>query len=415
MAYTRDRSISVLSPLKIAMQYYGSSTNYAQRRTLSRTRTGDRNRYYKQQIRDQQNATTPMTGTFEELDSVPGTAVTNFTRPVAPFDQLTNRADGYLANGHLRAWWAPTITSEVADNRAMQAYLKDIHGKQTLFEGYVFLGELKETLRMLRNPAKGLFDLLGAYGRDVKHRKKTLGDRRWRKSLSGLWLEYSFGISPLLNDIKGAYGAYEALRNRDRQLPVKGFGKQTISVPNYSAYVLVQHTAPKTAAYSLRIRSTEDAIVLYRGMVRQSSTGSLWENKNLFGFQTAQFLPSAYELLPWSFLFDYFLNLGAVIQSAVTATHNVAWTNRTSINMQSQEIATWHNEKATKQSYPTYVSSYGDSSTCRLRKRTVNRSPNHIGFYVPSLEFSFPGRNAQWLNMGALWAQFSSIHPQRLR
>lgn len=415
MAYTKDRSISVRFPLVLDIQAYGSSTSYAQQRNLLRTRTGDRNRAWKQQVRDQQNATTEMLGTFEEIDAIAGSAVAMTYNPLPPYQPVTNKATGYLANSHVASWWSPTLLPGVADNRAMQQYLKSIHKAQVAFEGLVFLGELKESLRMIRNPAKGLFDLIRSYGRDLKHRKKTLGDRRWKKAISGLWLEYSFGWIPLASDIKSAVQAYELLRNRDRQIPVKGFGKESVEIPNWNASVEVQHTFPQTAAYRFRRRAIEDVVVLYRGMVRQSSTGSMWENKNLFGFHPNQFIPTAYELLPWSFLFDYFSNLGSVIQSAVTSVHNVAWTNRTVVSMQTQEIVTSHNEAATISSYPYYISSYGDSSSCKIRKRTVQRTPNHVGFYVPSLEFEYPGKTAQWLNMTALYGMFSSIHPQRLR
>lgn len=411
MAFTKDRSIRALYPVTARRDRYGLAYEVIpQLKTLVRTRTGDRNPRWKDQVRKQQNATTAMSGVFEDLEATVGGATIN----VGPSTQI-NSSSGYLAVSQLYAWWVPSISVPVADARAMQMYLKNAAEAQTRFQGLVFIGELRETIRMIRSPAKSLSDLIGRYYKDLRDKKRTLGDKRWRRSLSGIWLEHAFGWKPLLSDIESAVAAYEQHVLRPNQIPISGYGVNEGRGPaNYNNGPQNLNFPTNCGNWVVSRMTKEAAVVRYRGMVTSTNNATLWGDRKLFGFSPEQFLPTAWELLPWSFLIDYFTNIGDIITATVVDKESIAWTNRSETVFRYQDVSMLLNEAATKASFPDYRSHSSTGSTAKARIRTVVRSPG-VGLYVPPLEFSLPGKPAQWTNMTALLAQFDSLHPQKFR
>lgn len=396
--------------------HYGSSQTVSSPLTLVRTRTGDRVRGYRQLISEQRNATSPMVGVFEDIQATSGDNWVSFTRPVKPYDICTNRASGYLARLHLVSFWTPLLTEGKADNRAMQSFLKSINQAQIAFKGATFLGELRQTMHMIKHPADGLLRHINDYKSDLK-RLKTRKPKKWKKDISGLWLEYAFGWVPLLNDVKTGYEAYyKVATNRPRSIPVTGFGIEKASAPvNYMTSILNQTTVENTGRYSWQRVATEEVIVRYRGMIKNGNDTPLFSSLAKVGFNPLEFIPTAWELVPWSFLIDYFTNIGDILEAAVTDVSEVAWTNRTRISILRQVVSTRPAARMiVAPSYPTYLDNGGQQSIARYTRRGIGRSVN-VSTYVPNLEFSIPGLTRQYVNMGALLAQFNGLHPQRTR
>jgi len=309
--------------------------------------------------------------------------------------------------------WSPSLTSDVANNRALIAYLKNCRKAVVAWSAPTFLGEFKETVHMIRHPAEGLRNLLTNYLNRVKHAKKTnpLG---WKKNLGSAWLENAFGIQPLIHDITDAYNTYKH-HTRERRVPISGFGKEE-KYDKARSVSGTTHVGAKGLGYRYSQRVYETSVVKYRGLMIRTveTTGSLREKLEPFGFDPLEWVPTAWELLPWSFLIDYFSNIGDVITAGCAVQTDIAWTNRSAVGSQIVETAAVFDKGLTNTFHSnSMVAGAGTSPSCKKSVRKVSRIAN-IPLGTPRLMMEVPSSPWQYANMVALFAQTSKdIHPQR--
>lgn len=425
MAYVKDTSyIMGARMLKTGTWYLAFNefpSAWVNRISIQRTRTGESNPRYKDQIRLQQNATTAMTGVVDNVDSTPGRFFIRSSRnwpvndacwpPGTPGFDWRCEVSGDVALYHaVRPNWT-TLNPSVAYNRALSSYLKKARAQQVAFSAPTFLGELRQTLDMIRRPAQGLANLAKSYLDDVKRLKKRR-PKDWKKNLSSTWLEQAFGWQPLMADIKNAVNAYRQSLDNKEQTPVSSYGVHESDQPlkclrneNIIAY------AGSGAPNLWRDRKAFDrAVVVFRGMVRRNVSGVPWQSPALFGFSPLEFLPTAWELMPWSFLIDYFTNIGDIVETAVFNQSDLIWTNISTIVFQITEDQV---RIRPTQSPACGFQFGGESSSVKWTRRTVSRVAGAGNLGLPTFSFELPGRPAQWANMTALFAQASHIHPQR--
>lgn len=382
---------------------------------IPRSRTGDRNPRWKAQVKAGQNATTPMNGVIDDLVCTPGWEQYK-TASVPGGYKYTLKKSGELAACSAFAYaidWVPMSASS-AYNRGLIAYLKHVNQVNQSFQGLTFLGEARETLRMIRNPAQGLRNILDAYLSNCKSSKKR-SPKNWKKNLSSTWLEYAFGMVPLFNDLKAIGDTYNRLFELPKFVPVSGFGRDESYVPARSFSNLITTSYPGDVSYFPKIClsrvSKDEAIVKFRGFVRRDDHASLCGAAVLAGFDPLQFIPTAWELMPWSFLIDYFTNIGDVLETSVVSRSNIAWTNVSTVIKQTSAFYRTVAAKAYQQGSDVEVD--GQASTATRTRRTVVRStPSNLG--VPTFQLELPGRPAQFANMTALFAQANAVHPQNL-
>lgn len=190
------------------------------------------------------------------------------------------------------------------------------------FEGPTFLGELSETVKMIRRPAAGIYPLVKAYIRAAKGIRPyrgsgQLGARRHLDALRDLYLEATFGWMPLLSDVDSAAKALAELRIVESP---RLSAKATVEVPGstttfpgglgpFTGNVIQVRGARITAHAYCRLRSE---IV---GSTARGVTSSYW------GFSPSNFVPTVWNLLPWSFVIDYFTNVNELITSACYPPH----------------------------------------------------------------------------------------------
>lgn len=420
MAYTRNKSIVLLNRMKrMGLDWNGNHQVpfYAEVGKLTRTRTGDRNPKWRSQVKAGQNATTAMTGLFDSIESTPGTAVLHCQQPSGggPYYDLTFSGDLAAIQAFRNGFnWTP-MSASVAYNRGLTSYLKRVSQVNQAFSGLTFLGELRETVRMIRNPAQNLRNILGAYVDDLKKSKKR-SPKNWKKNLSGAWLEHAFGMTPLISDIQNASRAYNRLVEEPTLIPVRGVGVHEASVPSRTFEELLGSIlGTYTPMMWHSCISTDKAVVVFRGMVKRESRATAAGKAALFGFSPEQFIPTVWELLPWSFLIDYFTNIGDIIETGVVNQGSIAWTNVSQVVFQIRKHQMRVAPANFQQGSGVGKRVSGQSSTAIHTRRRVDRStPSSIG--IPKLTIELPGREAQWANMTALFSQVSTdLHDQRVR
>lgn len=297
----------------------------------------------------------------------------------------------------------PDLTTiQKADALALAKFVESIRSTMTTAQGGVIAGELGETLHMLIHPAKTLRQGLFNYLATLKKRKRKLRSVRGPKRLStarnivaDTWLEYSFGWKPLLHDIDDVM---KTLANRFASTPprepvyAKGVDEQFSSARHTS------YSGNLIASISHQVNWTLSKQVVYRGSVRtEHPRAAVW---NHFGSFANDFIPTVWELIPYSFLVDYFSNIGAMISAASLLRSNLVWASRTTVDSTVAEIV----DTQAKATFSVFFTAEADCANLREKrsKIVVSRAP-YTGSLVPSLYFTVPGLGStKWINISAL-------------
>lgn len=351
---------------------------------------------------------------------------------------MTRTSDGKVATSQSLLLTPPDPTtlvhagSALAEGRATEKLVENIERTRTAFSGPTFLGELGETIGMISNPAKGLRTLannaISAVGggknklrvagkrsssenskkQTNKENKRLAASRRNRggekkppdrrdakdslvDSLAKQHLEVAFGLNPLLNDIEGALDALTSFEE-GRIQRVRGKGESesvTITYGTGSAGVIPFRTETRV--------TQKVTVYLSCGLKMKATNVGLSNLREKAGFRLEEVVPTLYELTPWSFLVDYFSNLGSALKAATHLWSGVVWCSRTIVYETTQEIRRWPVDK-TGYTMDVYApcSSYGYS------KRVVRSKVDPSTLRLPSIEFSLPGKDNQWQNIAAL-------------
>jgi hypothetical protein len=297
-----------------------------------------------------------------------------------------------------------------AEQIAVKRLYSAIREAQTQISGPTFLGELRESVRMIRKPGLKMFHDAQNY-LDVVTRAAHTARQRWRtrakrldymsRAISKAWLELSFGWKPLINDVRDAAVAVSRIANDIRRKSVRGYGEDSgktftasRSAP-FGSYIGYYITNEGRTTIKVIYRAGIDTDLLF-------PKSSLEAVRQLSGFKLQEFIPTLWELLPWSFLVDYFVNVGDVLAFATTDTSFVYRVHKTIVTE-----TRWLNDcQLVSYVAPGYlISSEGDDNfgTTSVVYRTVQRAKASLPNLA--LTFKLPGSVNQFANMAALLLQ----------
>jgi len=320
---------------------------------------------------------------------------------------------------------ATVITDGVADRIATKKFFRKYNSVSRGSDGLVSLGELRETLRMLRKPAESLMGAVRRDYLDAVKRHKRLSPKsdpdRWKRALSGLWLEQSFGWRPLLNDISGVLDALDLYNESPvhvKMITAVGKQKQVVAGATEHFWSPDQHDLMFSGWEKKYLQQK----VKYRGKyVRARSEitnlSTTQRASEAFGLELSQFVPAAWELLPWSFLIDYFSNIGDILEQSFTDLRYLAWCNKTVVNDGVYELEMALDKLQTKAMVDfvgwAKFDGYQEQSVASTSLTYRQFARGSGGPSVQRLAFELPGSPMKWLNMAALAVQANSIHPQK--
>lgn len=363
-------------------------------RTLNSSRSGSSVPGWRQKIAQGINATSDFSATLERgyieplMDHMRGTTVKG------------NYWWGYQRK--TAGWWSFGLTSvpsapsaslvNSVSNRAATAFYKKLASQLTLFQGATALGELAETLRMIKNPAKTLRKSVDDYLSTAEKRKRG-PKRRLDKDLADTYLEYMFGWAPLIKDIDDAR---TYLDRRQEQLCNQLIPITAIASGSESSDVATGQNLNFVNAYA-RILTTKTVQHRYKGAIRTTVTGNPSFTAGSLGFAPKDFLPTAWELLPWSFVIDYFTNIGDVISAYSIGRMGLAWGCST---LRTESLSTVYGINTTL-GIAEVMYRYTKNGSGWLYRKSVNRtSVNSVP--LPEIQFELPGLGTKWLNLAAL-------------
>jgi hypothetical protein len=296
---------------------------------------------------------------------------------------------------------ADSFIVQSVENYAISDCVKKIRKANTSLQGLVALGELGETGRMVNSAGRQLFRGVNGFLNDVTHLVRTVNPKRLVSTIGRKWLEYSFGWKPLINDIDdGIHAIRRIAQNRPPRILIRTKGSSSVKKPplTYSRILdgfRVDVTSSYSNIYSVR---------LYGAVSIQLKAERI---PHEFGIKLDEFIPTVWELIPYSFLADYFVNLGAIIDAYSLNTSTVRWLNKGTLSevlFESQCSAVPQRQAAWV--YTNSVVRLGPPF--RYSRKVKNRVAYSPAWLIPSLEFTIPGMGTQWLNMGALASQHLS-------
>lgn len=189
-----------------------------------------------------------------------------------------------------------------------------------IFHGAVFLGELRETIGFLRAPLRNL----NKYLNSLRKRGATRGykGRTLASYISDNWLQYRYGIKPLVMDVQDALEAVDSLKE-----------KPLTNRKTARGYHMVHenHEGSISGWFSTMWQCHKD---IKTRIVTECRAGVLYEidARDTFGLGLNDIPDTAWEVIPYSFVADWFWNVGDYI-TAITpkagVRHLGSWTTVT--------------------------------------------------------------------------------------
>jgi hypothetical protein len=381
------------------------------------TFSGVTNPRWKYQIRTGQNATTVANGVHTEVENgwynYEYNAQTRNANP-ALITFIVEEAWGHPSLG------SPTQTLPTASqvtsvrNRAIAKFLDAADAARSSIEAGQDLGEYHQTVRGVTAPLSSLRNHVLGYFKDVKKLSfKYKQAIALEKAIADTYLEWHFGWRPLAEDI--ALGV-EGIRNNSYPviIPIHGGAKldylgsdvdtgHPISLPGGS----IQSTGHTVSTHSTTVR--------YKGAVRTScgSDGSV-RKAQVLQLDLPHFVPTLWDLIPYSFIVDYFVNIGDIVRAFSFRTQDIIWTCLTNrvVHTDMYKFGCSEIQPGTVQ-----VNSFlrADSSA-KVTVTSFDRSPVPPSSLVPELQFHLPLKSTPWVNMAAIMtSRISELRPLLLQ
>lgn len=223
-------------------------------------------------------------------------------------------------------------------------WLKKANAELRTSQGLISLGELRETIHQVRHPLEslknGFMDYLKAVPKRASQRVGRTGAKSIKRrtkavaeAISGTYLEYANGWAPFIADIDNtartlaehfASPGVSYRRVEARQKVERIFSSRQVtafeSTGDPSAEWRRFQTCFKTSACEI----VGEVVVAHNGEPSRLLEAS--------GFSFREFVPTIYELIPLSYVADYFWNMGDILEGFAFCSGNRAWWSRSTIN-----------------------------------------------------------------------------------
>lgn len=294
-----------------------------------------------------------------------------------------------------------------AESIASSDFIKKYSNIIKSLEGLETLAELPKTARSIMQRTTQMVGLLVNWRRTLsrglsasRRGNRANAARAVAGAVADAHLEWQFAYNPLVRDISDLG---KKLSDDTLIVPFRASGKASADrlTPTESG------SGHGVLGWDSHTVCTEETSIRYKGAVkirREGASGFLGQ----LGISPSNFVPTIYNLLPWTYMIDYFTNVGDMISAVSQPTPELAWVNRSIRSKVSlKNVAginpTYSDQFTADPGYPICVPS---TLSCEITHVTRNsQRPNFIPSFhmkLPNLE-SESGRK-KWANVAAVIA-----------
>lgn len=221
-----------------------------------------------------------------------------------------------------------------------------------------------------------------------------------RKMLAETWLEYTFGWQPLMADIASAAKAYSWLKSKNQTARIFGKG-QSSSTPDQ---IITPFSWINYCHGRIFDSKSTTAEIRFKGVIKipytDINTTTASEILRLSGFQLSEFVPALWELLPWSFVIDYFTNIGDILNSIHGLQAEYVWWTRSDLIKSTHTYDFQVNEALLKLN--TAILSWQVTAMPGSWNQTWYNRIARPNLALPGLRLQLPASGFQWANLLAL-------------
>ena len=368
------------------------------------TLDGVKNPFWRKQIATGQNATTHCTGKRLTVDNEFVTAGYSYYSPASPNTESFGEWYGYHPVTLPVLGNPPASVVTEVHNRVIRKFLTACENARSSVEVGQDLGEYKQTIEGLIRPMSSMRKTI------VDHYERlTKASRRYRawdvpsrtKALADSYLEWTFGMKPLLSDVAGAYvGLQNAYRHMSNIQPVSAHARGSYSGSNIVANLTGQ---------LLSVRGNKKSVSYYSERMKGGYRLGLQADGRLLPLDILQlrtlddFKITAWDLLPYSFLIDYFANIGDLIHASCATRFNLAWgvqSTRTTI----EEEISYNSISDLTSVFGTVrtTSNWCKGGNSKVTSTSFIRNALTPASLIPEFRLSLPTSAKPWVNIAAL-------------
>jgi len=383
----------------------------------SNFRTGVANPYWKDQCRKGNNATTAMSAQniFSERSFWSAYTIgKEYTNTGQLFTSWNISASGFLQYGNPQALVSSADPSTVTDvhNRCIRKFIEEVNAARSS-ENLTgrSIKHFKHDVHSTLHPMSGIQSKISSYLTSLE--KVSYGKLKGPSLYSTItqaYLEFKFGVQPFVQDITDIVQDM-VIRDRKRNpsVPVQATAHKTYvgssgilafggNDPGFLAPLQPYLTRQITSVYSERMRGA-----VRTGIDDNGKLGVIQDNRLL----PEDWLPTAFSILPYAWMINYFTNIRDIIDAASFRYSNLVWGCFTT-----QDVTTiiFGDVGFSNPGYvlsPGFNSNYatvtsGGSATFRYTR--TSRSLLTPASLIPSFAFSIPTASTPWLNMMAAFS-----------
>lgn len=331
-----------------------------------------------------------------------------FVRKGAPYDSMYLAMDGYnhsMSNPEVMSHVpVNTLSAEAA---ALSKLYKKLQREFQHLNSPAVLAEFLDVIRQFGKPAEAIVDLTNRRLNRLALAQRGLSGStafkkvRYAEVVASTWLEYAFGLAPLIEDTRKAAEALARWEHEDSEevlrLRAKAVSRAGSTAPyigsaafSYSPIASVGHLTMDKALTEYKVQYT----VGLRGQII-ADYGSNQRLLQLLGFDPKNWIPAAWEAVPWSWLVDYFSNVQQILDAASTNTGRVGWISKAVTYRTKREVRSTVNVAKIQQYYESIgygltgpIRLEGDGTMTFTKVSFVRSVPASLG--VPPLVFEHP-------------------------
>jgi hypothetical protein len=299
----------------------------------------------------------------------------------------------------------PSSTVTDVTNRCIRKFIQEAN--QALSSDNLTgrsIKHLSHDLHAITHPMNDLRTKISSYLSTLEKASKGVNkkSKSWLRVIRNEYLQFTFGTAPFVDDITSIL--VDASHKRFPSVPINASASGRYAVSNGTAtwsslsnFTLgfFQSQYNVTSVYSVRMKG---AIRTNSGM--DGKIGLIQSQRLL----PQDWLPTAFSILPYAWMVDYFTNIGDIIDGLSFPWSYLAWG---CVNTKAVNTVTYSDPTIsfnTNGASPwTGQSAQGNGGSAEFRYEQVTRNILTPSDLLPRFELKVPTSPKQWLNMMAVF------------